>query len=78
MQALTEFLVQLLDDLTLMMAQMNRKEGLVGYEGYALLAKAADPAMRREFRRQAAACARGHFRQQPGLFVQFRMKGWDE
>ena len=64
MQSAAEFLVELLDDLALVVAQVHRKMGLVGYQRHLSFAKAADPAMAREIRCQAAARAGGHLGQQ--------------
>ncbi len=77
MQAQRKFLVQLLDDFALLMAQVYRQARLVGDEGHARPVKVADPAMRRQIRRQAAARACGHLRQQPRPPVQLRMKRGD-
>jgi len=74
MQAPRKFLVQLLDYLTLLVAQVQRQARLVGHQRHALPVKVADPAMRRQMRRQAAARAGGHLHQQPRPLVQPRMK----
>ena len=64
MQSAAEFLVELFDDLALLVAQVQRKMRLVGDQRHLSLAKAADPAMAREIRCQAAAHAGGHLGQQ--------------
>lgn len=77
MQTPRKFLVQLLDNLALLVAQVHRQARIVGYQRHALPVKAADPAMRRQIRRQAAARAGGHLRQQPRPPLQLRMKRGD-
>ena len=72
-QAAAEFLVELLDNLALVVAQMHRKMRLVGYQRNVAVAVAADPAMAREARRQAAARAGRHLAQQARARVQFGM-----
>ena len=70
MQSAAEFLDELLDDLALVVAQVQHKMRLIGYQRHVLVAKAADPAMARELRRQAAAHTGGHRRQQARALFQ--------
>ena len=72
-QAAAEFLIELLDDLALMVAQVHCEMGLVGDQRHVAGVEAADPAMAREARREAAARAGRHLAQQARARAQFGM-----